>query len=183
MGTDATDPNAIPDVDRTRWRIDPSRSSVEFHVPNFWGLATVKGKFERYDGTLELDKTPAIELTIDAASLNTNHKKRDTHLRSGDFFDVANHPQARFASDSVTLTGRQLKVHGDLHAAGKSIPVEMDATITPVGDELEVHAETHADHTHLGMTWNRLGMLRSPSKLIVQGRLVRDDSQPGKRVG
>ena len=163
MGTHATDPNAIPDVDRTRWRIDPSRSSVEFHVPNFWGLATVKGKFERYDGTLELDKTPAIELTIDAASLNTNHKKRDTHLRSGDFFDVANHPQARFASDSVTLTGRQLKVHGDLHAAGKSIPVEMDATITPVGDELEVHAETHADHTHLGMTWNRLGMLAAPA--------------------
>ena len=51
----------------------------------------------------------------------------------------------------------------------------MDATVTPVGDELEVHAETHADHKHLGMTWNRLGMLGSSSKLIVQARLVRDD--------
>ena len=174
MGTHATDPNAIPDVDRTRWRIDPTRSSIEFHAPNFWGLATVKGKFERYDGTLELYTTPAIELTIDAASLNTNNKKRDTHLRSGDFFDVDNHPQVRFVSDSATLSGQQLKVRGHLDAAGKSIPVDLDATVRPVGDELEVEAETHADHLHLGMTWNRLGMLRTPSKLIVHGLLVRD---------
>jgi polyisoprenoid-binding protein YceI len=174
MSTDATDPNAIPEVDRVRWRIDPTRSSVEFHAHNFWGLAAVKGKFERYDGTLELYATPAIELTIDAASLNTNNKKRDTHLRSGDFFDVANHPQARFVSDSATLSGQQLKVRGHLHAAGKSVPVDLDATVRPVGDELAVEAETHANHTHLGMTWNRLGMLRTPSKLIVHARLVRD---------
>jgi polyisoprenoid-binding protein YceI len=174
MSTDATDPNAIPEVDRTRWRVDQTRSSVEFHAPNFWGLATVRGKFERYDGTLELDKTPAIELTIDAASLNTNNKKRDTHLRSGDFFDVDNYPQVRFVSDSATLSGQQLKVRGHLHAAGKSIPLELDATVRPVGDELEVEAETHANHHHLGMTWNRLGMLRPASKLIVHGRMVRD---------
>jgi polyisoprenoid-binding protein YceI len=174
MSIHATDPSAIPDVGRTRWRIDPTRSSVEFHVPNFWGLATVKGKFERYDGTLELYKAPMIELTIDAASLNTNNKKRDTHLRSGDFFDVDDYPQVGFVSDSATFSGQQLKVRGHLHAAGKSIPVDLDATVRPVGDELEVEAETHANHRHLGMTWNRLGMLRTPSKLIVHGRLVQD---------
>jgi polyisoprenoid-binding protein YceI len=172
MSTHATDLNALPDIDRTRWRIDPTRSSVEFHVSNFWGLATVRGQFERYDGTLDLQRTPAIELTIDAASLNTKNKKRDIHLRSGDFFDVANHPQARFVSDSVTLSGQLLNVSGHLHAAGKSIPVDVEATVTPVGDELEVEAEAHANHHHLGMTWNRLGMLRTPSKLIVHGRLV-----------
>jgi polyisoprenoid-binding protein YceI len=174
MSTHGTEPNAVPEGDRTRWRIDPARSSVEFHVPTFWGLATVKGEFERYDGTLELDETPAIELTIDAASLNTNNKKRDTHLRSGDFFDVDNYPQVGFVSDSATLSGQQLKVRGHLHAAGKSIPVDLDATVKPVGDELEVEAETHANHQHLGMTWNLLGMLRTPSKLIVHARLVRD---------
>jgi polyisoprenoid-binding protein YceI len=174
MSTHATDTNAIPEVDRTRWRIDPKRSSVEFHAPNFWGLATVKGKFDRYEGTLELYGTPAIELTIDAASLNTNNKKRDTHLRSGDFFDVADHPQVRFVSDSATLSGQQLKVRGHLHAAGKDIPLDLDATIRPVGDELEVEAEIHANHRHLGMTWNRLGMLRTPSKLIIHGLLVQD---------
>ena len=50
----------------------------------------------------------------------------------------------------------------------------MDATVRPVGDELEVEAETHANHRHLGMTWNRLGMLRTPSTLIIHGRLVQD---------
>jgi polyisoprenoid-binding protein YceI len=174
VSTHATDLNAIPEVDRTRWRIDPTRSSVEFHAPNFWGLATVEGKFERYDGTLELSRTPAIELTIDAASLNTNNKKRDTHLRSADFFDVGSHPQVRFVSDSATLSGQRLKVRGHLHAAGKSIPVDLDATVRPVGDELEVETETQANHHHLGMTWNRLGMLRPSSKLIVHGRLVKD---------
>jgi polyisoprenoid-binding protein YceI len=174
MSTDATDTNAIPDFARTRWRIDPTRSSVEFYAPNFWGLATVKGKFERYNGTLELFETPVIELAIDAASLNTNNKKRDTHLRSGDFSDVADHPQVGFVSDSATLIGQQLKVRGHLHAAGKSIPVDLDATVRLVGDELEVEAETHANHRHLGMTWNPLGMLRTPSKLIVHGRLVQD---------
>jgi polyisoprenoid-binding protein YceI len=176
MSTHAIDSDAIPEVDRTRWRIDPSRSSVEFHARTCWGLATVKGRFERYDGTLELYKTPAVELTIDAASLQTNNKKRDTPLRSGDFFDVATHPRVRFVSDSATLSGQQLEVRGYLHAAGKSIPVDLEATVTPVGDELEVEAQTHANHHHLGMTWNRLGMLRTPSKLIVRGRLVRDDS-------
>jgi polyisoprenoid-binding protein YceI len=173
MSTDATDPNTIPDVDRARWRIDPTRSSVEFHARHLWGLATVKGKFERYDGTLDLRETPAIELTVDAASVDTNNRKRDTHLRSGDFFDVINYPEVRFVSDSASLSGRLLKVRGHLHAAGKSIPVDLDASVTPVGDELEVEAETHADHQLLGITWNPLGMLRTPSKLIVRGRLVR----------
>jgi polyisoprenoid-binding protein YceI len=174
MSFNATDPNGISDVERTRWRIDPTRSSVEFHARNFWGLATVKGKFEGYEGTLELSRTPVIELTIDAASLNTNNKKRDTHLRSGDFFDVANHPEVRFVSDNATLNGEQLQVHGQLHAAGNSIPVDLDATIRPIGDELEVEAATHANHQLLGMMWNPLGMLRTPTKLIVRARLVQD---------
>jgi polyisoprenoid-binding protein YceI len=174
MSTHVADPTAAPDVGRTRWRIDPTRSSVEFRSPTFWGLQTVKGRFERYDGTLDLYEKPAIELTIEADSLNTKNKKRDTHLRSGDFFDVASHPQVRFVSDSATLDGQQLNVRGHLHAAGKSIPLELDATVRRVGDELEVEAETHADHHRLGMTWNRLGMLRTPSKLILHGRLVQD---------
>src|SRR5262245_55432574 len=48
------------------WRLDPDRSSVEFHVPNFWGLMTVKGRFGGFDGTLDLSAEPAIELNIDA---------------------------------------------------------------------------------------------------------------------
>ena len=166
-------PTAPRSVAQARWRIDPTRSSVEFHTPTLWGLATVKGRFERYDGTLDLQRSPAIELTIDADSLTTNNNLRDRHLRSADFFDVKNHPEVRFVSDSATLEGERLKVRGRLHAAGKSLPLELDAGLRRVGDELELEASTNADHRELGMSHGIIGMIPPPSELIVRGRLIR----------
>jgi polyisoprenoid-binding protein YceI len=155
------------------WRLDPARSSVEFHVPHFWGLITVKGHFERYEGTLDLQSQPAVQLTIEADSLNTGNRRRDQHLRSADFFDVERHPQVQFVSDSAVLNGDTLKVLGRLHAAGKSIPLELDATVQAVDGQLQIEAVTHAVHRELGMTWSPLGMARPYSKLIVKGRLQR----------
>src|SRR4051794_38138339 len=155
------------------WQLDPARSSVAFHVRHFYGLMTVKGEFADYEGTLDLNGTPAVELTIQAASLDTNHGKRDEHLRSKDFFDVERHPQVRFVSDSAQLDGDTLRVRGQLHAAGRQIPVELDATVREIDGELDIEGVTEADHRDLGMTWSPLGILRPPSKLIVRGRLVR----------
>jgi polyisoprenoid-binding protein YceI len=157
------------------WRLDPARSSVEFQVPHFYGLMTVKGHFDRYEGTLDLSARPAVKLVIEADSLDTKQGKRDKHLRSADFFDVADHPQVRFEADAATLDGETLKVHGILHAAGKRIPLDVDATVTPNGEELEIEASGLADHRQLGMVWSPLGITRAPSKLIVRGRLVRAD--------
>jgi polyisoprenoid-binding protein YceI len=160
------------------WRLDPERSSIEFHVRHFYGLMTVKGRFNRYEGTLDLGAQPAVELIIDANSLDTNQAKRDQHLRSAEFFDVANHPQVRFVSDSAALDGDTLTVKGQLHAAGKQIPLELDATVREVDGELMIEAVTHADHRELGMTWSPLGIMRAPSKLIVRGRLLRSEAPP-----
>jgi polyisoprenoid-binding protein YceI len=168
-------PSQHPPIDESRWRIDPARSSVEFRVRNLYGLQTVKGRFERYRGTLDLSAQPSIELTIDAASLSTNNAKRDKHLRSADFFDVDNHPQVSFVSKRAMVEGDRLYVFGDLEAAGRSIRLELDGTIRPVGDELELDVTTFADHRELGMTWNRLGTMRTPSNLVVRARLVRDE--------
>jgi polyisoprenoid-binding protein YceI len=155
------------------WRLDPARSRIEFQVRHFYGLMTVKGNFDSYRGSLDLSAHPAIELIIDADSLDTKQKKRDTHLRSDDFFDVANHPQVRFEADTATLDGNTLKARGLLHAAGKHIPLHVDATITPVDDEFAIEATALADQRELGMTWSPIGITRAPSKLIVSGRLVR----------
>ena len=82
-----------------RWTADPTRTTVEFEVEHFWGLHTVRGRFRRFDGSYVVGPAGAeIELTIDAASVDTGISARDKHLRSADFFDVDQHPQVRFTS-------------------------------------------------------------------------------------
>ena len=157
------------------WRLDPSRSSAEFHVRNFYGLMTVTGRFDRYEGTLEVSGRPAVALVIEADSLDTKNKQRDKHLRSDDFFDVANHPRVRFEADDADLDGDKLKVRGLLYAAGKHVPLDVDATVTAVGEEFEVEATALVDHRQLGITWSPMGMVRAPSKLIIRGHLVRTE--------
>jgi polyisoprenoid-binding protein YceI len=175
VSTHAPPSAAVRTIEQTRWRIDPARSTVEFQVPHFWGLKTVEGQFGRYEGTLDLSAEPAVELRIDAASLDTKRTARDKHLRSADFFDVEKHPQVRFESDHVELDAERLNVYGRLHAAGKKIPLEVAATLRPLADELELTAATCADQCRLGMTWSPLRMTRAPSKLIIRGRLIPDD--------
>jgi len=162
-----------PGIADGRWRIDPARSQVEFRARTLWGRATVKGRFAHYQGRLDLHASPAIELTIDATSMNTSNGLRDKHLRSAGFFDTDNNPEVSFVSDSAIVDGTQLKVRGRLTAAGDSLPLEVDATLRPAGDEFEIDARTLADHRKLGMSHGMLGMIPTPSELIVHARLVR----------
>jgi polyisoprenoid-binding protein YceI len=175
MSTHLTESNHTRGITSTRWRIDPMRSRVEFRVKTFLGIATVKGSFSSYHGTLDLETQPAIELIVEGDSLDTRNYKRDEHLRSPDFFGVETHPYVRFVSDSVALDGERLTVRGRLHARGASMPLSLEATLRRIDDELEIEAVAEADHRELGMTYNKLGMVGTPSKLMVKGRLVRND--------
>jgi polyisoprenoid-binding protein YceI len=175
MSSPSTPPQAsAADLASGTWRLDPDHSSVEFHVRHFYGLITVKGHFERYQGTLALASEPAVQLTIDANSLDTNNARRDKHLRSADFFDAEQHPEVQFVSDSAELQEDTLRVRGQLHAGGKQVPLELDAIVRPADGELEIEAVAHVDHRLLGMTWSPLGILRAPSELLVRGRLIRE---------
>jgi polyisoprenoid-binding protein YceI len=133
---------------------------------------TVKRHFARYAGTLDLQAQPTVTLTIQADSLDTKNRKRDEHLRSADFFDVDRHPEVQFISDTARLHDDVLKVAGHLHAAGKSIALQLDAFLREVDGEFEIDATTQADHRELGMTWSPLGIMRAPSTLIVRGGLL-----------
>lgn len=155
-----------------RWQLDSQRSSVEFRAAKLWGLVTVRGHFDNYEGQLDLSANPALELTIDAASVQTGIRKRDQHLRSADFFDAENHPRVRFVSDSVDLHDDTLKVRGRLSARGRSIPLELETQVRQIGGELEIEAATTAPHRELGMTWSPLGAIRPRSELFVKGHLV-----------
>ena len=135
-----------------------------------------QGPLRPLRGHAEPDQPPGGRAVIEADSLDTKKEPRDKHLRDADFFDVSNHPQVRFEADGATLNGDTL-LRGQLHAAGKNIPLDVNATLTQTGDEFEIEASALADHRELGMTWSPMGVMRTPSKLIVRGRLVRADSK------
>jgi len=159
----------------TRWTIDPDESFVEFAVKTFWGLTTVRGRFDRFDGSYENgpDGT-TIELTIDADSLVTGNRTRDKHLLSTGFFHVTEHPRVRFTSTRVhDVGGGILHVVGRLEAAGNGVLLEFPATVRPVGDGLEVEATTTVDQSQLGMSRGRLGMIRRRTTLHVKAHLSR----------
>jgi polyisoprenoid-binding protein YceI len=159
----------------TRWSADADRSSVDFAVRTFWGLLTVRGHFDRFDGSYEVGPEGArIELMIDADSIDTGNAKRDAHLRSTDFFAAAEHPQVRFTSTRVRDVGDgTLRVEGELRAAGKVVALELDATVAHLRDgRLEMEATTAIDQRRLGMSSGLLGMIRPPATLHVKALLT-----------
>ncbi len=157
-----------------RWTADPARSTVEFEIRHMWGLGTVRGQFRRFHGSYVADaEAPAIELTIAAGSIDTGNRRRDEHLRTADFFDAGAHPTVRFTSSRVVETedGR-LRVGGVLEAAGTSVPVSLDASVSGLDDELEIDAETTFDPRVLGMSSGPLASIRPPALVHVRARLV-----------
>src|ERR1700735_2744386 len=101
------------------WKIDPVHSSVEFQVKHL-GIATVKGQFKEFEGTLEVtpDGISAYGSVV-TASVDTREPQRDGHLRSADFFDADQHPQITFKSTSVrALDDEDFEVEGDFTLHG-----------------------------------------------------------------
>jgi len=96
-------------TNRTKWSIDQSHSEIGFKVRHLM-ISHVKGSFKTFDAsiyTTDKDFTTAeIDLWIDAASITTGEEKRDEHLKSAEFFDVENHKQITFTSDTIEKEGK-----------------------------------------------------------------------------
>lgn len=110
-----------------QWTLDNTHADVEFAVRHLM-ISTVKGRFRQFTGTgtTAPDGTlTGVEMTIDAASIDTNSEQRDGHLRSADFFDVANHPQLAFKSTKVVQAGSDVMITGDLTIRGVTKPVTL----------------------------------------------------------
>jgi polyisoprenoid-binding protein YceI len=157
------------------WNSEPAASRLEFAVKTMWGLATVKGRFEHFHGQLEVKPDGArAELTIEAATLDTGHSKRDTHLRSADFFDAANHPTLSFEAAAITpRSDEDLTIAGDLTVAGRQVRLQLPVRVTR-GEHGRLHLSTTATvpREHAGMTWNRGGMIRGDINLIAELELA-----------
>jgi polyisoprenoid-binding protein YceI len=170
------------------WRIDATHANVEFGVRHLM-ISTVKGRFGTLDGTVTVEDgdptTAQIDVTIEAASLDTRVEQRDAHLRSADFFDVEKYPALTFTSKRVERAGEDdLRVVGDLTIRGVTREVALDVeelgTVRdPWGnDRAAFSAKGKIDRTDFGLTWNQAietgGVLVGDQvKLSIEVELVR----------
>ena len=100
------------------------------------GLIPVRGVFREVSGsgTVSPDGTATGTLLVAAASIDTQNTKRDTHLRSADFFDSDNHPDISFTADDIRPSGQGVAVTGSLTIRGRTRPLSFDATASVPGD-------------------------------------------------
>jgi polyisoprenoid-binding protein YceI len=117
------------------WAVDTAHSRVGFSVKHL-GIATVRGTFESFEGALVVGEDLAsgrITGSIEAASVNTQEAQRDEHLRSADFFDVAEHPQITFAADVLAQRDEEeFDIEGELAMHGVTRPISLRAVVQGV---------------------------------------------------
>ncbi|MEV0634028.1 YceI family protein [Streptomyces sp. NPDC050619] len=164
-------------VETGLWQLDPTASTVAFRHKTMWGMVTVKGTFAGLGGQGEVrpDGSAVGTITLDVASLDTKNAKRDTHLRSADFFDVENHPEITFAVRSAELReDKTVQVVGQLTARGISRPRSFAARLVSADAEgLTLDAEFTADRDQFGMGWNQMGMIRGLTTVAATLRFTR----------
>lgn len=147
------------------WTIDPDHSNVGFKVRHLM-VSNVKGSFEKHTGVVDINENDItkskVEVSIDTASINTNVQKRDEHLRSADFFDVAKYPTMTFVSKKVAKAGKdKLKVTGDLtlHGVTRQVVLDVDGPTKEIKDpwgniRKGATASTKINRKDFGLVWN-----------------------------
>jgi polyisoprenoid-binding protein YceI len=114
------------------WTVDPAHSSVGFSVKHL-GIATVRGQFDEFEGTLEIgenDETARAYGTVQGVSVNTRDAGRDEHLRSADFFGVEQNPELRFESTEIAHVDEDtFEIVGDLTMNGVTKPITLKAEV------------------------------------------------------
>jgi polyisoprenoid-binding protein YceI len=144
------------------WSIDPGHAEVAF-VGRHFGLSKVRGRFAGVDGTVHVAADPTestVDVTIDMASVQSGSADRDNHLRSADFFDVDNHPSARFHSTAIAFEGTHGTVTGDLTIKGVTQAVVLDVEYLGYArdpwdnDRAAFSATATVNREDWGLTWN-----------------------------
>lgn len=147
----------------TTYSIDKAHSEVTFQVRHL--LTRVRGRFSDFNGTIEYDEESPerslVDVAVQAASIDTNERDRDAHLRSADFFDVENNPVLTFkstriqsnAANEFVVTG-DLTIHGVTRSASFNVSF-LGKAKDPWGNErIAFEAETTVNRKDFGLTWN-----------------------------
>lgn len=149
------------------WNIDPDHTSIEFKVRHLM-VSNVKGVFGKVSGVVKIDDSDftksTVTATIDTTSIDTGVAKRDAHLKSPDFLDVAKYPTMTFVSTGVTGgSGGDFKLTGNLTLHGVTRPVVLD--VAGLSQEIKdpmgairrgASASTTINRKDFGLTWNKM---------------------------
>lgn len=146
------------------WKIDPAHSEIQFKVRHLM-ITTVTGYFRKFDSevkteTEDFNTTTDIRFTADISTIDTNNDQRDTHLKSADFFDAANHGQVIFAGTRYEAMGDEATLQGNLTIRGITKPISLDVEYG--GTVVDPYGQTKAGFTvkgkisrkEYGLMWN-----------------------------
>lgn len=145
------------------YTIDPAHSAAAFSIRHLF--SRVPGRFTKLEGKMVVDKDDwtksTVQVTIDAASIDTNEPARDKHLRSDAFFDVAKNPKITFQSTSVKeVAPNKLQVAGNLMIRGTTKPVTIDVDVLGFGPGYGgavrggFEGHTKINRQDFGVAWN-----------------------------
>ncbi|MFN2518964.1 MAG: YceI family protein [Jatrophihabitantaceae bacterium] len=132
----------IPGYRTGTWHLDPVHSEVSFSVRHMM-VSKVRGHFTDFEGTIVIAEVPtesSVTASITMDSISTRNEQRDSHIRSADFFDVAQHPTMTYRSTAVLADGDAWTVQGELtlHGVTKAVPLSLELngfTADPFGGQ------------------------------------------------
>jgi len=183
---------AVPALAADTFKIDGSHTQAGFSVKHLL-ISNVRGEFGKTEGVVVLDEAnPArssVEATIDATTIDTRDAKRDEHLRSADFFEVAKFPKITFKSTKVEKAGEGLKVTGDLTIKGVTKAVVLDVTgpsaeiKDPWGNAKRgVSATTQINRKDFGVSYGPDAIVSDLVKIQIDAELTKDQpAAPAKK--
>ncbi|MCH7345668.1 YceI family protein [Pelomonas sp. CA6] len=174
---------AAAQAEPANYMIDPTHTYATFEIPHF-GTSTNRGRFEKKEGTVVLDratKSGKVEITFQMNGISTGAAAFDKHLQSADFFDVANHPTAKFVGDKFSFDGDKVsEVAGQLTLKGKTAPVTLKATNFNCYQNPMLKREvcggdfeTTIDRTQWGVDYGLAYGFPKAVKLVIQVEAVR----------
>jgi polyisoprenoid-binding protein YceI len=153
------------------WELDPDQTTITFHTKALW-VFPAKGTFRALEGvgTVAADGVVRGTLVVDAASVDTGNKRRDDHLRTADFFEVASFPTITFEATGGRPAGpRTIDLDGSLTVHGESRPLAVSASVDAAADSVTLSAEVDVDRSTWGLTLTPFGA-GLKNRLVISAR-------------
>jgi polyisoprenoid-binding protein YceI len=158
------------------WTLNAAQSTAVLQSKSMWGLSSVRGVFSHLEGSGTVSATGEVTgvIALPTGSLDTKNSKRDTHLRSADFFLSEKYPAITFNVGSIVPAGEGVTVSGTLTVRDSSRPISFPATVALAGDdEVVLDATVQVDRSEFGLTWNKMGMVSMNNTITVHAVLIR----------